>query len=289
VSTPLREAVSDQLALSRAQAVARAGDMDEALRLLESVSTATVPVLDLRARVQAQRGELAGADESWAAVLRLDPDDRAARAGRAAIARIRSGGASRPLLRPVRVSGLALVLVAGAIVGLVAIPRGSGPAPTPAPPDPAVARLQGQLASLRASSAASSSAAARRLDALAARFVLPGVRVERRSSEVQLVFETGIFRSGTSLAPGSAELLASVGKRLKGVSTTVVGHAVAVPGGVTSGGSLVAYERAEVAARLLSRASGLPLTAFALATADQSDSPFPDARRTRTVTLLLRP
>jgi serine/threonine protein kinase len=58
--------------------------------------------------------------------------------------------------------------------------------------------------------------------------------------------------------------------------------------GPTSGGSMVAMARALVAARELAQSSGLPLTAFTLVSADQSDVPCPaDATRNRTVSLLI--
>ena len=44
-----------------------------------------------------------------------------------------------------------------------------------------------------------------------------------------------------------------------------------------------------MAARELAAASGRPLAEFVLVSAEQSEGPFPDARRNRTVTILLRP
>jgi hypothetical protein len=64
-------------------------------------------------------------------------------------------------------------------------------------------------------------------------------------------------------------------------------RAVAVPSGPATGGSVIALERAEVAAQHLAGAAGLPLTAFLLATADQARQPFPDDARNRTVTLVI--
>ncbi|GAA0252864.1 hypothetical protein GCM10009539_42560 [Cryptosporangium japonicum] len=120
---------------------------------------------------------------------------------------------------------------------------------------------------------------------------LDGVRVERRPTEVRLVFTSGLFRSSTELTATARPVLAEVGRRLAplAVVTTVVGHTVAVPGGRTSGGSVVGYGRAEVATRELAAASGWSLAEFVLESAEQSDGPFPDARRNRTVTIRLRP
>jgi hypothetical protein len=118
-----------------------------------------------------------------------------------------------------------------------------------------------------------------------------GVKAEVRTGDVRLVFTAGVFSADTTLAPGAEALLVGVGRRLSRVevTTTVVGHTVPVRGGRVSGGSVVAYARAEVAAQRLATAAGLPLTAFVLATADQSEGPWSEAARNRTVTILLRP
>ena len=308
----LRSALDGRLTLVRARAAARAGDLDDAARLLDGLDAATagtVPALDLRARVHAQRGDLAEADRCWATVLERDPDDADARAGRATIARIRGGRRPRPVLTPGRaVAAGAAALAAAVAAGLLGLPAGNDTPvarPSPARPSPAgpsqagpssggpavpvsdVERLRRTVASLEADRRAADRALDRLADAAAA----PGVRIERRADHVRLVFTTGVFRTGTRLAPGAGPLLTGVGRRLAAARavTTVVGHTVPVPGGRTRGGSTVAYARAQVAAQRLAAASGLPLTAFTLATADQSDGPYPDAARNRTVTLILRP
>jgi hypothetical protein len=105
------------------------------------------------------------------------------------------------------------------------------------------------------------------------------------------VFTAGLFTSDLRLADGARTVLRTVGGRLRqaGVTVTVVGHTVPVAGGRTSGGSTTAYARAQTVAGHLSTSSGLPLTTFTLATADQSQGPWPEPDRNRTVTLLLRP
>ncbi|GAB3894639.1 hypothetical protein GCM10029964_073400 [Kibdelosporangium lantanae] len=83
-----------------------------------------------------------------------------------------------------------------------------------------------------------------------------------------------------------------MGKLLHGkdVQVDVIGHGVAVNGGPQSGGSSVALARASVAAQALAQASDLPMTAFTVASADQSAVPHPgDEARNRTVSLLVTP
>ncbi|RKT55178.1 tetratricopeptide repeat protein [Saccharothrix australiensis] len=297
----LHAALSRHLTLDRAHTAARAGDLDRAARLLDELDAAggsTADSLDLRARVHAQQGDLAAADACWVRVLRLSPDDSRARAGRDTIARIASGHRARPLLTAGRAVAATAAVVGVALVGAVVagVPDRASPPPVASADagDDRIDEQQWLAQQLAAAEHAREEAAdrlARDLDALAAAFALPGVRAERRAEDVRLVFDSGLFSADAEFAPGSWPLLAEVGRRLAGVraAATVVGHVVAVPGGRTSGGSTVALWRAQAAAQALAEGGGLPLTAFTLTTADQSEGPFPDAPRNRTVTLVLRP
>ncbi|GAB2967214.1 tetratricopeptide repeat protein [Saccharothrix stipae] len=303
MTASLRSALSHHLTLDRAHTAAHAGDLDLAARLLDELDAAgaaTPTSLDLRARVHAQRGELAEADRCWARVLLLVPDDEGATAGRDTIARVRAGHRARPLVHAgAATAAVAVVLGVALVGGAVWATSGDGPSapPVAAAPAPAgdqgaeVRRLEQELAAATGARQQAVDQRSRDLDAIAAAFAMPGVLVERRTEDVRLVFEEGVFRSDAELAPGSWPLLAEVGRRLAGTraATTVVGHVVAVAGGPTSGGSTVAWWRAQVAAEVLAEGGGLPLTAFTLTTADQSDGPFADAPRNRTVTVVLRP
>ncbi|MFD9868591.1 hypothetical protein [Streptomyces niveus] len=167
---------------------------------------------------------------------------------------------------------------------------------------------------LEALEAGDTAAAARRdstLDAVEKRLAMPGVEIRRHADDVQLVFSTGVFPYDSVIGPQGASALTEIGRRLAGlgsgpgpgpgagagggtgVETTVVGHSVAVPGGAPSGGSVVALNRARVAALYLAQDSDLRLTDFRLVSADQRRGPFPateaNAPRNRTVTLLITP
>lgn len=270
-------ALRDALTLDQARSAARSGDLDHAVRLLDGVVSPTAAALDLRARVHAQRGELDRADKYWEQALLLDPDYADARRGRETIARLRRH-------RPIRAVVITAAVAALAIGGVaVASARTESPSPLPLPlPSPSVALP---------SPTASRPPPVDRLTEIARLVSVPGVRTDRRADDIRVVFSSGVFSSGTRLADGAPALLGTVGKRLRTahVTVTVIGHTVPVAGGRTSGGSTTAYARAQVAARRLAAASGLPLTSFTLATADQSDGPWPDAARNRTVTLLLHP
>lgn len=293
-----------ELTLYRARSAARTGDLAEAARLLDGLGAEppSVDVLDLRARVHAQRGELSDADRCWARVQELTPDDPAAAAGRALIEKIRAGRRRpRPVVITAR-AATAAVLVCTVAAGGIAWSTTGRPDQHPAStaderqPGPREARraeaLAERLAEIEEERTAAAAHRTRSLDAIAEALAMPGVVVHRRADEVQVVFESGLFGGdSTVVRQKSGALLRELGRRLAGLSarTTVIGHAVAVPGGPTSGGSPFALERAAAAAALLAEGGRLPLTAFSLATADQAAGPFPDAPRNRTVTLLLTP
>ncbi|WP_033344629.1 hypothetical protein [Catenuloplanes japonicus] len=280
------------LTLDRAWAAARDGDLERAARLLDPIAP-TIAVLDLRARIHAQRGDLARADACWAQVQRLDPQHEPARRGRAAIAAHR-------YRRPAMAGAAVLVLVALVAGGVVWLPApAEAPLPAAAPPeapvpaaapttiDPEVQRVRQQMDELAASAALHR----QRLSEIAAALAMPGLVTEPRDDDVRVVFDLGLFTGDTRLAEGAFTTVTAVGRRLPDlrVTATVVGHSVPVAGERNSGGTTTAYARAQVAAGLLSEASGLPLTAFTLATADQSQGPHPETARNRTVTLLVRP
>lgn len=295
--------LTERLALHQAREAARAGDLDEAGRMLDELDAEpSAAVLDLRARVHAQRGELSEADRCWARVQELSPDDVAAAAGRRTIEKILAG---RRLARPAVTAGR--VSVVASVMVLVMLSAGTtwlvvdGSERTPhltvsADQQQLQAEtkrantLQARLDSLDADHAAASNREAHALDVIAGRLAMTGVTAQRRADDVQVVFNVGLFPSDVELSRTGETLLTDIGRRLAGLDvwTTVVGHAVAVPGGPASGGSMVALERAEVAAQRLAAAGALPLTAFTLASADQTDGPFSDASRNRTVTLLVR-
>lgn len=295
-----------QLALYQARMAAREGKLEEALRLLDELDTEapSVAVLDLRARLHAQRGEFAEADRCWARVQELVPDDREAAEGRRTIEEILAGRRrGRPLVTAGRAAAAVLacaVLAGGAAVALSgqsdqgATPPMAGGTLAPQEDENArrVRALEDRLAAIDAERAAAAGRRAQALDAIAEKLAMPGVLVQRRDDEVRVLVETGVFGPDSTVPSrqGRAVLL-ELGRRLAELDarTTVVGHAVAVPGGPASGGSLIALDRAQAAASLLAEGGGLPLTAFTLVSADQQEAPFPDSARNRTVTLLVAP
>ncbi|WP_405676509.1 hypothetical protein OG292_17810 [Streptomyces sp. NBC_01511] len=285
--------------------------------------------LNLRAKVHAQRGELIEADACWSQVEAVAPDDPDAAAGRRTLAKIAAGRRhARPVVHTGRVAVVAAALAGAALIGgggwLLAGSVGGGegdrqPSGSVADADTGSERLReesrradglkARLAALEAGATADAERRETTLDAVAKRLAMPGVEIRRQADDIQLVFRQGLFPYDSVISPEGASALTEIGRRLAdlksesgadtgagsgaGVETTVVGHSVAVPGGAPSGGSVVALNRARVAAQYLAQDSDLRLTDFRLVSADQRRGPFPataaNAPRNRTVTLLITP
>ncbi|MDT0344958.1 tetratricopeptide repeat protein [Streptomyces litchfieldiae] len=299
--TPLHPA----LVLSRSRAAARSGDLDEALRLLRSADDPAVgghrDVLDLLARVHAQRGELTEAAAAWRRVQERHPQDPAALAGLARIERLRRGGPRAAFARHRTHTALAAAVcaVTALAAGAAALIDGTdGGPPTrhsalPAEQAEQIAqRLEAEreteLAQQRAREEARRAAAA---DALARALQAPGLHPVVRQDSVEVAFTEGLFSEGAELTTTGADRLAVLGERLAGrqVRVEIFGHAATVPGAPSSGGSVVSLWRALIAARELSAASGKSLTEFTTASADQRDAPYESAERNRTVTVVITP
>lgn len=319
-----------QLAVNRAHSAARGGDLDLAARLLDELGeldgpgepgeagrATVVAALNLRAKVHAQRGELPEADACWSRVEALAPDDPDAAAGRRTLAKIAAGRRhARPVVHTGRVAVIAGALAAtvagvaliGGAVKLIDGGEGGGSGSV-AEADKGSARLseesrradelKARLAAIEGDRTADAEQRDSALDEVAKQLAMPGVEIRRHAGDVRLVFRTGVFPYDSVIGPEGAEALTEIGRRLADLSaetpveTTVVGHSVAVPGGAPSGGSVVALNRARVAAQYLAQDSDLRLTDFRLVSADQRRGPFPataaNAPRNRTVTLLITP
>lgn len=291
------------LLVSRARVAARSGDPDGALRLLHDAADPVVAdhpdVLDLLARVHAQRGDLAQAAAYWRRVQEQCPQDPAASAGLARIDRLGSRGPRAALARHRAGTGLAAAVCAVAAItaGTVALTDGGGrpERPGPSQAESAEQRARQIDAERRAEEARErEGAAARRAEAAAAladALRAPGIHPVVHGASVEVAFADGLFSEGAELTQAGADRLAVLGGRLAGrtVRVEIHGHAATVPGAPTSGGSVLSLWRALIAARELSTASGKPLTAFTTASADQRDAPYADAAKNRTVTVVITP
>ncbi|MER7375603.1 tetratricopeptide repeat protein [Streptomyces lanatus] len=294
---PAADSLRTALLVSRARTAARSGDLDGAVRLLHDADDAHRDVLDLLARLHAQRGELARAAEYWRRVQEQHPRDPAAAAGLARIDRLGRRGPRSALARHRAGTALAAAVCAVAAItaGTVALTDARGDRPAPSQTDRAErlaerldAERRAQQAQDRAREAERRAEAARALaDALRA----PGIAPVAQDGSVEVAFADGLFSEGAELTPVGAERLAVLGERLAGrtVRVEIYGQTATVPGAPTSGGSVLSLWRALIAARELSTAADKPLTAFTTASADQRDAPFAGVARNRTVTVVITP
>ena len=292
------------LLVSRARAAARSGDLDGALRLLNEADEPALAgnhdVLDLLARVHAQRGEAARAAEYWRRVQEQRPQDPAASAGLARLDRLGRRGPRAALARHRTRTALAAAVCAVAAITACTVVLTDDTSGRPERPAPSQADRAEQLARrLEAEHRARQEqerarASARRADvvaALARELRAPGVDAAAHADSVEVTFTDGLFSEADRLTPVGADRLAVLGGRLAGrrADVEILGHTATVPGAPDSGGSVLALWRALVAARELSAASGRPLTAFTTASADQRDAPYAGVARNRTVTVLITP
>ncbi|MGW0837444.1 tetratricopeptide repeat protein [Streptomyces prunicolor] len=292
------------LLLSRARTAARSGDTDGALRLLHDTRD-TRDVLDLLARVHAQRGELTEAAACWRRVQEQHPRDPAAAAGLARVERLARRGPRAALAR--HRAGTAVVAAVCAVAAVtattVALTDGTHPRPkgqsvaadhrAQQAADQALLRAHDQKqqqkqAVQRARDKARRAATTR---ALAHALQAPGLRPTVRGDAVEVTFTEGLFSEGARLTRTGARQLAVLGGHLTDLDARVeiYGQTATVSDTPRSGGSVLSLWRALVAARELGAASGRPLTDFTTASADQRNAPYPDAARNRTVTVLITP
>ncbi|WP_052412201.1 tetratricopeptide repeat protein [Streptomyces mutabilis] len=256
--------------------------------------------LDLLARVHAQRGEPERAAACWRRALELNPEDPAASAGLARIDRLAGRGPRAALARHRTATALAAAVCALAAVtaGTAVLADGAGGRPERSGPSQAdlVEQRARQLAAARRAEQARDRdrAATRRAEAaeaLARALRAPGIRPQAHGASVEIAFADGLFSEGAVLTPSGAGRLAVLGERLAGrrLHVEIHGHAATVPGAPTGGGSVVSLWRALIAARELSDATGMPLTAFTTVSADQRDAPYAEPVKNRTVTVVITP
>jgi len=125
-----------------------------------------------------------------------------------------------------------------------------------------------------------------------------GLVVTAEGSEKVVVFESGVFVSGTKLSRGGEAMLSKVGRQLapraKNISITVVGCTDNLP---VSGkkeykdNQTLGLMRAAAALKVLQSSSGVPSSAFKTVSRGTEWSPFPNdtaASRARNRTVVLR-
>ncbi|MFD6138889.1 OmpA family protein [Promicromonospora sp. NPDC060271] len=284
---------------------ARAGRYDAARHLLDGVGgedSDDVAVLDLLARVHAQRGDLVRADACWARVERLDPEHAGAADGRRRIRTLWSGKRTGGGLALGAAAACLLLAGGGVVTGWALASR-----PADQQADPAVAQelaeLRHELNQIRTATPPPSDEAtpdgttSREAALRAVRDALGDRRwtttLDARTVLVTFrepVFEAGgaeTSRSGADVLTGLAGPLGD----LKDVEVTVIGHTsdtAPVPGSRYRDNAEVSLARALAAAQVISSGSGIPLSAIDVAGAGDVDPPYPntdEANRARNQTV----
>jgi flagellar motor protein MotB len=307
--TTIRDSQLRAAGLAKAAQLARQGRYAEAHGVLGELGgrDSTDPeLLDLLARVHAQQGELAAADECWARAQQFGADESGPREGRRLIAQIHARRYRRRTGRVVGGVALAVVLLAGAgVAGAVVARPGQST-------DPALFRelretkaadgdLTRQVGELRTQLDQVTMRPERTLQDIRAELAGSGLILRSESGTLVVTFPVGLFPSGAVWSAEGQRVLADLGSHLSrfggDVSFTVIGHTDDIPVAPNSrytDNADLGFARARVAAQELSAHSGLPLTKFAVTSSGATDPPFPNSaaesrKRNRTVILWVRP
>lgn len=299
---------------SDAAELAARGDYDAAMTTLRELGgshSENVVVLDLLARVHAQRREYLDADACWARAQRIDGEFAPALEGRRRVAALVERGA-----RPRTGRTLLATLVVAGVVGAAAY-AGALLAPDPATPDdPRLSATLAQLDQMRRDQQAQGSRLAdmggqlddavlrdhQTLDRIGAALAdAPHFTARTNTEGIVVTFREGLFNRGATLLSDGREALTELANRLpaegRESAITVVGHTDGSPptarGGYDDNDEL-GLARAAAAAKRLAEGTGLPLSAFAQASAGDGNTPYPNATQrdrldNRTVTVRIRP
>lgn len=291
--------------LAEATRLALTGQYDSARHALDPLGGARsddVAVLDLLARVHAQQGDLAAADECWARVESLDPSHSGAREGRR---RLRTIWSHRPWPGPRTGAAVAALLLAagGAATGWSLAPREAPAAAadsTTAEPNvlDRLDQLHTEIAELREQ--APQDPAAERLQTLRAALDDPRWTTRTQDGALTVTFRDAVFTAGGAEMSdaGRAALtdLATAAREPEGdLDVAVVGHTsdtAPAPGGPDN--AAVGLSRALAAGEVIAAEADLPLGEIAVATSGDVAPPHPNTdeagrARNQTVTVTLTP
>ncbi|HKU40814.1 MAG TPA: hypothetical protein VJR89_21785 [Polyangiales bacterium] len=263
---------SSQVKLLRAGELAKSGDFEAALVLLLQMEP-TPASLDLRARIEVQRGRYSDAGELWDEVLELAPNHEGAKRGLRSVERAAVRG-------KLLAAGALLLALLG--VGWIAVRAMRG---TPA--QPATAHLQLPAAQpkpvaapakpIPPAPAAVAVAAAPRLPTLD----LPqGVQVREEAGAQIYSFDNGLFDLGFGFVPGGKERVTALGRALAPHSATLhielIGYVDSLPTDKayhdTNTG--LALARANAVLGRLARTTKLPADAIGLRAVGGSLGPY---------------
>ena len=277
-----------EVALAGARELARRGQFAEAEELLADAwrdGEPSAACLDLLARIHAQQGRLEAADGYWERAQRLAPGEPAYAAGRARIARLRSGS-RRPGRGAAVVVGVVVLVAGGVVLGRVLDRTPDAVRTIAARPGPSAPSSANASA---AASTAPSSPAPDVLTALNPR--VPGTRIHRAPDELAVTFTRDLFGKDAAFTPSGRAVLTRLGARLRPyrdrLVITVIGYTDDRPmtrGGPYASNLELGEARAGAVREVLRRTSGMPTARITVSSLGGVTAP-----RARTAVLRISP
>lgn len=276
------EAVVSQIKLLRATERAHDGDLDAALVLLSQIQP-TLAAIDLRARIELQRGNLENARALWNEVLEKSPHHSSAKKGLRALEVTASRG--RAWRRYAPVAGAVLVGLAALAVWLPASIK-----KTPATSAVSQNVVQPMAAASQAASIAIQPAAPAALDEAAAPLPdieLPaGVTVRSDGHARSYVFDDALFSDGVRFSAGARDRLTALGRALQphldAIAIELVGHVDSDPESADRrfhNNTELALSRANAALGRLVRTTHIPADRLGLRALGAHPGPFEGVNR----------
>ena len=310
------EVLLRQMTLSRARELAKSSDYEAALVLLLQMEP-TAAALDLRARIEVQRGRYDDACALWKEVLEEAPDHAGAKKG---LRDVERAATLRRVLRGFAAG--AVVLAAGGLAFATLRSSDEGPveatmqpAPEPQPlqaaqpvatrPQPIAAAKRSITAQAPAATVVSAQAAPQPSAAAHAPAGLPQVAlpegVSRRLDDgVQVYsFDAGLFVEGVAFVPGGREQITALGRALApygdSIQIELVGYVDTLPVPVEKqfhGNTELALSRANAVLGRIARTTRIPADAVGLRAVGSRLGPASDEQgdpRNRTVEIRVSP
>jgi type VI secretion system protein ImpK len=293
------EAVVSQIKLLRATERAQDGDLEAALVLLSQIQP-TLAAIDLRARIELQRGNLENARALWNEVLEKSPGYASAKKGLRALDLAASRG--RVWRRYALMAAPVLLGVAGLAVFLPSVVKKS-PEATAVPESV----VQPSAAAERAASATAVQPSEPVITAVVEKTasVLPdielpaGVTARGDSHARSYVFEDALFSEGVRFTAGARERLTALGRALEPhldlIAIELVGHVDSNPESNDrrfNDNTELALSRANAALGRLVRTTHIPAERFGLRAMGEHPGPFEELSqdaRNRTVEVRVVP
>jgi hypothetical protein len=286
---PKSSAALFQAKVLRVHGLVHEGDYDTALELLVEMEP-TPAVLDLRARIEAQRGQYADAHVLWTRVLDEAPNHTGARKG---LCDVQRAATRRKILHHVkRGAGLLALVAGGVLVGLSLAPGKAAKAS-------ASATVQQPKAATSAAAVPITSPAIIAPADVPALALPEGVSVSTEGRARIYSFEGGLFSQGVQFAPGARERVTALGRALAphrdAIQVELIGYVDTLPESEEARiheNTALALSRASAALGRLARTTRIPAEDFLLRAVGQRLGPFSEERsdpRNRTVQIRVSP